>query len=69
MTLRRSSLLFRSQGLGVQVACAPWGTQVGTNVYQTMRGAGGLMLQTFAIATGPTGSLEVLARYVRVDRL
>ena len=67
--LRRSSLLFRAQGLAVQPACAPWGTQVWSNAYQTAREAGGLILQSFGIAAGQAGSLETLARYVRVDRL
>ena len=67
--LRRSTLLFQAQGLGVQTACAPWGAQLWPNVYQTMREAGGIILQAFGIATGQSGSLEVLARYVRIDRL
>lgn len=67
--LRRSSLLFQSHGLAVQTACAPWGTQFWTNAYQTMREAGGLMLQSLGIATGRAGSLDTMARHVRIDRL
>lgn len=67
--LRRSTLLFQAQGLGVQTACAPWGSQVWPNVYQTMREAGGIILQSFGVAAGQSGSLEALAEYARFDRL
>lgn len=43
--LRRASLLFRWQGLQVETACAPWGDRAWTNVYQTVREAGGLLVQ------------------------
>jgi uncharacterized SAM-binding protein YcdF (DUF218 family) len=49
--LRRSSLLFRSEGLTVQTACAPWGQQLWTNLYQTAREAGGILVQSLGIAT------------------
>ncbi len=66
--LRRSSLLFRAQGLEVQTACAPWGTQFWTNAYQTVREAGGLVLQSFGIATGQRDALETWASNLRFDR-
>ena len=43
--LRRSSLLFEAEGIGVQTACAPWGPPTWTNLYQTAREAGGLLVQ------------------------
>ena len=49
--LRRASLMFRSAGLDVQTACAPWGDQVWSNVYQTVREAGGLLVGTIGIRT------------------
>jgi uncharacterized SAM-binding protein YcdF (DUF218 family) len=67
--LRRSALLFQAQGLAVQTACAPWSAQTWPNVYQTMREAGGIILQSFGIATGQAAKLDVLAEYVRFDRL
>ena len=49
--LRRASLLFRSEGLDVLTACAPWGDQTWSNVYQTVREAGGLLVGTIGIRT------------------
>jgi uncharacterized SAM-binding protein YcdF (DUF218 family) len=66
--LRRSSLLFRAQGLEVQTACAAWGTQFWTNAYQTVREAGGLALQSFGLAVGQRDSLEAWASSLRFDR-
>ena len=49
--LRRASLLFRAEGLAVQTACAPWGDRTWTNVYQTLREAGGLIVGAIGIRT------------------
>ena len=49
--LRRASLLFRSEGLEVQTACAPWGDQTWSNAYQTLREAGGLLVGLIGIRT------------------
>jgi uncharacterized SAM-binding protein YcdF (DUF218 family) len=49
--LRRASWLFREQGLDVETACSPWSTQRWSNVYQTLREAGGLVVMTVGIRT------------------
>jgi uncharacterized SAM-binding protein YcdF (DUF218 family) len=49
--LRRASLLFRAEGLDVETACAPWSDQPWTNVYQTLREAGGLLVGAIGIRT------------------
>ena len=49
--LRRASWLFREQGLDVQTACSPWGGQRWSNVYQTVREAGGLLVMIVGLRT------------------
>jgi uncharacterized SAM-binding protein YcdF (DUF218 family) len=49
--LRRASLLFESQGFTVETACAPWSEQTWSNVYQTLREAGGLLVGAIGIRT------------------
>jgi uncharacterized SAM-binding protein YcdF (DUF218 family) len=49
--LRRASLLFKTQGLDVETACAPWSDQPFTNIYQTLREAGGLLVGAIGIRT------------------
>jgi uncharacterized SAM-binding protein YcdF (DUF218 family) len=49
--LRRASLLFRSEGLVVETACAPWGDRAWSNIYQTVREAGGLLVGAIGIRT------------------
>ena len=49
--LRRASWLFREQGLEVQTACAPWGDRRWTNVYQSLREAGGLLVMILGLRT------------------
>jgi uncharacterized SAM-binding protein YcdF (DUF218 family) len=49
--LRRASWLFREQGLEVETACAPWSAQRWSNVYQTLREAGGLLVMIVGLRT------------------
>lgn len=49
--LRRASWLFREQGLEVQTACSPWSDQRWSNVYQTLREAGGLLVMIVGLRT------------------
>jgi uncharacterized SAM-binding protein YcdF (DUF218 family) len=49
--VRRAALLFQGQGLAVETACAPWSDQTWSNVYQTLREAGGLLVGAIGIRT------------------
>lgn len=49
--LRRASILFRDLGLEIETACAPWGQQRWSNVYQTLREAGGLLVMIIGLRT------------------
>jgi uncharacterized SAM-binding protein YcdF (DUF218 family) len=49
--LRRASWLFRELGLEVETACAPWSQQRWSNVYQTLREAGGLLAMIVGLRT------------------